>query len=74
MQARSIVAIQAVVHADLAKGSMIDIDAYCRAFAPRYPDLTRKQIQDTILEIVSIAGGAAVWGTDDGPQASGTGS
>ena len=64
MQAKSIVAIQAVVHTDLATNKVIDVDAYCRKFAGQYPELTRKQIQDAVLEIVSIDGGGAVWGLD----------
>ena len=64
MQAQAIVAIQSVVHCDLASGRVIDVDAYCRRFAPLYPKLTRKQIQNAVLEIVSLEGGGAVWGMD----------
>jgi hypothetical protein len=64
MHAALIVAIQTVVHADLAKGDVIDVDAYCRTFGAQYPQLTRKQIQDAVLEMISIHGGGAIWGAD----------
>ena len=64
MHAAVIVAIQSVVHADLAKGEVIDVDAYCRKFGALYPQLTRKQVQDAVLEMISIHGGGAMWGAD----------
>lgn len=64
MDATSIVAIQSAVQADLIGGKVIDVDAYCRTFGRQYPELSRKQIQDAVLEIVSIHGGGAEWGTD----------
>ena len=68
MHADSIIAIQAEVHADLVGNRFIDVDAYCQKFAARYPELTRRQIQDAVLEIVSIGGGSAGWGTDKPPK------
>lgn len=68
MNAASIVAIQAAVHDDLVRGLVIDVDTYCREFVTTYPDLTLKQIQDAILEIVSIEGGGALWGTERSPK------
>ena len=68
MHAASIVAIQSAVHADLSGGKVTDVDAYCRKFAAQYPELTRKQIQDAVLEIVSLRGGCAVWGDDKRPH------
>ena len=64
MHAALIVALQSAVHADLARGDVIDVDAYCRQFGAQYPQLTRKQIQDAVLEMISIHGGGAVWGAD----------
>jgi hypothetical protein len=69
MHASSLSFIQAIVHADLARGQVIDVDACCRIFGVQYPELSRKQIQDAVLEMVSIAGGGAVWGADNPPTA-----
>lgn len=52
------------VQGDLAQGKVVDVEAYCRSFAPLCPDLTHKQLEDIILELVTIRGGGAVWGRD----------
>ncbi len=55
-------AICDVIREDVEKGQVVDIDAYCRMFTPVYPQLTRRQLQDSILEAVTVCGGGAVWG------------
>ena len=60
----SISAIHSLVRARVRQGKVVDVDDYCQMFSAEYPELTRQQIEDAVLELVSICGGAAVWGTE----------
>lgn len=57
-----------IVRADVEKGKVIDVDDYCRMFAPLYPELSSRQIKDAILQVVAVYGGGAVWGLEADPQ------
>lgn len=65
--------IRVVVLADLEDGKPVDIDACSRRLAPLCPGLTRRELQDVILEIVIAYGGGAVWGSDGKVSPSGSG-
>lgn len=49
--------IRAAVQADLILGKVVDADAYCRMFGPKYPELSRREIQHAVLQVVSKYGG-----------------
>lgn len=61
---RYVLAIRDVVRSEIGGGKTVDVDACCAKFAALYPELSQKQIKDTILEVVAAYGGGAVWGME----------
>jgi hypothetical protein len=53
--------IRETVRADAQNGKVVDVDAYCERFAAMRQDLSRKDIQDVVLEAVASVGGNAAW-------------
>lgn len=55
--------IRNIVRDEIARGTVIDVENYCTLLQPKYPELTHKQIQELLLEVVCKHGGGARWGT-----------
>jgi hypothetical protein len=62
---QSISSIRDFIGIDVGRGKEIDVDAYCRSFAPLFPHLTRKQIRQEIIGIVCELGGGTVRSMND---------
>ena len=59
------------VRDDVRHRRVVDVDAYCRRFAPLHPELTRKDVQDIVLDAAGTYGGVAIWGSDNPPHSTG---
>lgn len=63
--------IREKVRLDVGRGKAVDVDECCRLFAPMCPDLTIRQLEEMVLQVVIAYGGGAVWGTGRAPDRSG---
>lgn len=56
---------------DVRHRRVVDVDADCRRLAPLHPELTRKDVQDIVLDAAGTYGGVAIRGSDSPSQANG---
>jgi hypothetical protein len=58
----SISIIRDSVRAEIARGTLIDVDMLCRVLGPLCPEIPHKQLETEILQVVCSYGGNASWG------------